>query len=151
MKPLGGHPGDRMDGARIRGEPHKVAACTTGLHAGTVLREPPSWQNTVHPGGGGNSLSESSVRPPEGSLRGAGWGVLEDHLCALGQGQALGGSPLVQPLVPPPGLLSLAGSLTLLAFLPDLRRLVRWTSLPHQSLEFLTFLSQDKGHADSSR
>lgn len=63
----------RLDGACIRGEPRQGAACTAGLHAGTVLRERPSRQNTVHPGDGGSSPGDSPVRQPEGSLRGAGW------------------------------------------------------------------------------
>lgn len=65
------------------------------------------------------------------------------------------GPILVQPLLPSPLVSLLLQALSHCQpsscppFLPDLRHPVHWTSLPHLSFEFLTFISQDKGNSDS--
>lgn len=96
------------------------------------------------------------IHQPEGSLC---WGQLGCSLwsiCVHWGRAGLWEGP-IRPLVPSPLVSLLLQALShwrpsfCPPFLPDLRHPAHWTSLPHLSFEFFTFLSQDKGNADSSK
>lgn len=118
MKPLGGRPGEAGWMEHVSGENSvKEQPAPACIRAATMLREPLAAARYAPTGYGGKSLQWASHSPARGKpVLGPAWVLFVEHLCALEQGRALGGSHQTLGAFPL-GLPSSAGSLTLAAFL----------------------------------